>query len=157
MSVATVRELNNAWHEAVALSNPRNNAPLPPPWRNAEKIGSLNIVPLAMAAEIAAEGRAMRHCAATLIPSVLYGSSYLFSARDGDGRVATIEVRRGGDAGVSIVQMRGPCNAILPKPLRARLQRWAGQRDKWTLPPERVLGPPPWLAAPECVGDVAPF
>ena len=36
--------------------------------------------------------------------------------------------------------MKGPCNALLPKPLQAKLNRWASERGKWTLPPEGVRG-----------------
>jgi PcfJ-like protein len=133
MSLATVRELSSAWHEAIALSDPNTNVPLPAPWRNATRIGNISVVPLDTAAAIAAEGRAMHHCARTLIAKVKCGDSYLFSARDGDQRIATIEVGRNGD-GTFINQMRGACNSMLPKPLQAKLTRWSRERDKWNLP-----------------------
>jgi PcfJ-like protein len=133
MSVNTVKELSSAWHEAVALSDPKTNVPLPAPWRGATSIGDISVVPLDTAAAIAAEGRAMHHCARTIIPKVKSGDSYLFSARDGDQRIATIEVTRNGEK-ISINQMRGACNSMLPKPLQAKLTRWAGERDKWNLP-----------------------
>jgi hypothetical protein len=53
--------------------------------------------------------------------------------RDGDKRIATVEVERLNGTGVSIAQMRGPCNAILPKPLQTRLSRWL-RRGDWVLP-----------------------
>jgi hypothetical protein len=133
MSVATVRELSSAWHEAVALSDPKTNLPLPAPWRGATTIRKLTLVPLDTAAAIVAEGRAMHHCARTLIGKVQRGDSYLYSARDGDQRIATIEVSRNGQE-ISITQMRGACNSILPEPLQAELTRWVLERDKWTLP-----------------------
>jgi hypothetical protein len=67
MSVATVRELSAAWHEAIALSDPKTNVPLPEPWRSATTIGDISVVPLDTAAAIAAEGHAM-HVPARLSP-----------------------------------------------------------------------------------------
>jgi hypothetical protein len=133
MSVTTVKELSSAWHEAIALSDPKTNVPLPAPWRSVTRIGDISVVPLDTAAAIAAEGRAMHHCARTLIAKVKCGDSYLFSARDGDQRVATIEVGRNGEE-VFINQMRGTCNSMLPQPLQAMLTRWVRERDNWNLP-----------------------
>jgi hypothetical protein len=136
MSVATVTDLSGAWHEAVALSDPKVQAPLPKPWREAAKIGDLDIVPLDTAAAIAAEGRAMHHCARTLLPSVRHNLSYLYSVRKGDERVATVEVMRAPNGeGVSIRQMRGIANSILPVPLQTKLRKWAGERDRWKIQP----------------------
>jgi hypothetical protein len=133
MSVATVKELSSAWHEATTLSDPKTNVPLPAPWRSATKIGDISVVPLDTAAAIAAEGRAMHHCARTLIAKVKSGDSYLYSAREGDQPIATIEVGRNGEQ-IFITQMRGPCNSILPQPQQAKLTRWVLERDKWNLP-----------------------
>jgi hypothetical protein len=133
MSVTTVKELSSAWHEAAALSDPKTNVPLPAPWRSTTRIGDISVVPLDTAAAIAAEGRAMHHCARTLIAKVSCGDSYLFSARDGDQRIATIEVSRNGEQ-IFINQMRGACNSILPQPLQTKLTRWVLERDKWNLP-----------------------
>ena len=133
MSVTTVKELSSAWHEATALSDPKTNVPLPAPWRSATTIGDINVVPLDTAAAIAAEGRAMHHCARTLITNVKSGHSYLYSAREGDQRIATIEVSRNGEE-IFISQMRGSCNSMLPQPLQAKLTRWVLERDKWNLP-----------------------
>ena len=138
MSVATMRELSGQWHEAVALANPRSTAPLPRPWRGADRIGDLKIVPLTTAAEIAAEGRAMHHCVATFTGRVRIGEIYIYGARDIDGtRVATIEVALAGaegSVGVFVTQMRGPCNSILPKSMQELIRRWVRQKDKWKLP-----------------------
>jgi hypothetical protein len=133
MSVTTVKDLSSAWHEATALSDPKTNVPLPAPWRSTTRIGEISVVPLDTAAAIAAEGRAMHHCARTLIAKVSCGDSYLFSARDGDQRIATIEVSRNGEQ-IFINQMRGACNSILPQPLQTKLTRWVLERDKWNLP-----------------------
>ena len=137
MSVATVRELSGQWHEAVALSNPDINHSLPVPWRGADTLGEISVVPLDTAAAIVAEGRSMHHCAATLLGKVRRGESYLYSVREGEARVATVEVCRSfGNGSILIAQMRGPCNSILAKPLQTRIKRWASQKDRWPRPPE---------------------
>jgi hypothetical protein len=115
-------------------------------------LAGLSIVPLATAAEIDAEGRAMHHCARTYIDKVAVGDCCLYSARRGDKRVATIEGGRTGDGRVAITQMRGPCNAVLDAKLSAVLRRWAGQQAKWrpkseVTPAERAPVAAPWRAA----------
>jgi len=156
MSIATVRDLCGQWHEAVALSDPKTTVPLPSPWRGPDTIDALNITPLDTVAAIAAEGRAMHHCAAVLIAKIREGDSYLFSAREGETRIATVEVGRVGENSVSIVQMRGSCNALLPKPLQACLMRWARQKDKWRLPNREIPRASPWVVAAPCDDDL-PF
>ena len=134
MAVHTVRDLSSAWHEAVALDGSSSRVRLPAPWREAETVADLTIAPLTTAVEIAAEGRAMHSCVASYIPKVAQGDACLFSARRSDQRVATIEVGRiNGGRGAAIVQMRGPCNAILGDKLQTILRRWAGQQAKWRL------------------------
>ena len=86
----------------------------------------LTIAPLATAAEVAAEGRAMHHCATSYIPEVASGDAYLFSACQGDKRIATFGVEPTRDR-IGIAQMRGLCNALLCGNLE-RLRRWAGHR-----------------------------
>jgi hypothetical protein len=137
MSLATVERLSAAWHEAVALSGPEADVPLPAPWRAATTIGDVEILPLDTAAAIVAEGIGMKNCARLLIDKVRRGDSYLYSARDGDRRIATIEVCRRDHLDkttIFIGQMRGPCNALLPPQLQAKLTRWAREGDRWTLP-----------------------
>ena len=147
MAVRTVRDLSGAWHEAVALSGTYAQKALPPPWRDAETIAGLTITPLSTAAEIAAEGRAMHHCAKTLIPKVACGEAYLFGVRRGDKRIATVEVGRSYGS-VAIAQMRGLSNALLDSDLQRTLRRWAGQQTKWRSKPAREAPvPPPWARA----------
>ena len=128
MAAHTVRDLSSAWHEAVALDDTASRVRLPAPWREGETVGDLTIVPLTTANEIVAEGRAMHHCARTYIHKVAYGDGYLFSARRGDQRVATIEVRRTGDGRVVIAQACGPCNAVIAGKVRARCGTGLGAR-----------------------------
>jgi pimeloyl-ACP methyl ester carboxylesterase len=152
MSVRTVRELCADWHEAVALSAPESSFPLPPPWREAATIGGIDIIPLATAADIIDEGKAMHHCARAYIQKVCAHECCLFSARHGDKRLATIEVERF-NGGVSISQMRGPCNAVLPKATQELLKRWCGQRNVWADPaPEPSPHPMVFFSRPGARG-----
>jgi hypothetical protein len=48
--------------------------------------------------------------------------------------LATIEVQRQSDGVVRIVQMRGPCNALVPKATQQLLRRWCAQRNAWRVP-----------------------
>jgi hypothetical protein len=134
MSVRTVRELAAEWHEAVALAAPESGVELPPPWRDVATVDDLEIVPLATALEICAEGRAMHHCVRSYIPKVAAGECYIFSARRGGQRIATIEVQRQSDGVVRIIQMRGPCNALVAKATQHVLRRWCAQRNAWRPP-----------------------
>jgi hypothetical protein len=134
MSVSTVRTLSAEWHEAVAMAVPESGMDLPPPWRDTATVEGIEIAPLVTAAEIVAEGKAMHHCVRAYIPRVAAGECAIFGARKGDQRVATIEVRRV-NRSVQIVQMRGACNAILPKATQELLRRWCRQRNAWR-PPE---------------------
>ena len=140
MATHTVRDLSADWHEAVALAKHDTTTPLPAPWRPAEKVNGWDILPLASAVDIAEEGRTMRHCVGTYISKVQSGEFYVYSARDDEQRVATISIQRN-SGGVSIEQMRGPCNAILPKKTQAEIRRWVRQKSKWCLP---EIAPPLW-------------
>jgi hypothetical protein len=57
----------------------------------------------------------------------------MYGVLKGEERVATVEVGQN-NGKVFVVEMRGPCNAMLPKPIETKLLRWAGEKDKWTLP-----------------------
>ena len=99
----------------------------------------------------------MHHCARTYIPKVAWGEVYLFSARQGEKRVATIEVKRTDDGRVVIKQMRGPCNAILDGKMQATLRRWVGQRAKWRVPEPRRGGLDPRCPLDDAADDDIPF
>ena len=38
----------------------------------------------------------------------------------------------------SIRQMRGPCNAILPKKTQSEIEHWVRQKDRWHLPTPEI-------------------
>jgi PcfJ-like protein len=131
MAAATVSELSDQWHQDVAMAK-HADRPIPPAWRPAEKIAGIDFIPLTTAAEIVLEGRTMHHCVATYIDRVAAGRGYIYSVRNG-ATLATVNVERDRDGKVRIDDMRGPCNAVLPKPLQAKIRRWF-QRGDWTLP-----------------------
>ena len=110
----------------VGFSEPINYDPLP----LEVAVGNLRFVALDSGEELFAEGAAMHHCVGTYSRDVIAGRSRIFSARSGERRVATIELRPMSRCW-SVVQVKGPCNsrplkqtveavesfiAVLPKP-----------------------------------------
>jgi hypothetical protein len=114
MSVVTVRTENELWHEAIAKRKPaKSNYKIPPPWYPAGQVNGYQIVPLATTEELWKEGRAMHHCAGSYDYRVAAGKCYIYSVRQDDNRVATVElVREQGK--VKPLQIRAACNAEPP-------------------------------------------
>lgn len=88
------------------------------------EVDGFKVVALATPAEIYMEGVHMRHCVRSYIGDVIKGTSRLFSIRQGDKRVATMELSNQtygrpytpkGQAALPpawrCVQLKGPCNA----------------------------------------------
>jgi hypothetical protein len=61
-------------------------------WLVAPHGDGYDFLPLETAADLAEEGRRMRHCAANYAQRVTSGASYVFSMRKGERRLATLEV-----------------------------------------------------------------
>lgn len=70
--------------------------------------GGFTFVALRTVNDLAAEGRALRHCVLSYASQVLQGRSHIISIRKGDKRLATLEL----DADWTVRQLRGPCNAL---------------------------------------------
>jgi hypothetical protein len=66
----------------------------------------------------------MHHCASTYGSSVQSGVSYLYSVREGEKRIATLELRRDGDDKVVIGQLRGRCNEKAPRKVTQAVKNW---------------------------------
>ena len=138
MSLKTVVKLSSDWHEAVAadMSGPRFT--FPPAWYPAAKFGAYDILPIDDSGSLYLEGATMHHCVGTYAPEVKDGGICVYSVRCEGQRVATLALaRRGKEA--AIIQLRGPCNAQLPKEIAATVQRWL--RTQAPLPP--LAGGPP--------------
>jgi hypothetical protein len=123
MSLKTVTALSAEWHEAVAVAMDGPDAAFPPPWYPAAKVGDFDILPIERSAELYREGAAMHHCIGTYVDAVQSGGCYVYSMRQAGKRIATFAlVRCTVSAGLS--EIRGPCNAQVPKETVAAVRRW---------------------------------
>jgi hypothetical protein len=124
MSWATVQRENNLWHEAIANSEiTRSHYNIPAPWLPTGHADGYSIVPLDNAEELWKEGRAMDHCVGTYDEKVAIGDCYVYSVRQGNQRIATVELVRS-NGKVRSSQIRGRCNAEPSKEVRAAVKKW---------------------------------
>lgn len=80
-------------------------------------------MPLDSTEELYKEGRVMHHCAGSYDYRIAAGNCYIYSVRQGDNRVATVElVREHGK--VQPQQVRAACNAQPPKEVKAAVRKW---------------------------------
>lgn len=76
----------------------------------------LEFVPLRSAAQLAEEGRVMRHCVAGYAQEVMQGLSFIYSVRRDGARVATLELRKdfnGHGSSLRAAQLKGPRNSAV--------------------------------------------
>ena len=127
MSWATVQRENNLWHEAIAkCRSPRSRYKIPSPWLPTGHANGFSIVPLDSAEELWKEGRAMHHCVASYDRRVVKGVCYIYSVRQGDERIATVElIRINGQ--VRPAQIRGPRNARPSKEVCTAVRKWLSE------------------------------
>jgi hypothetical protein len=127
MSVNTVRTENELWHEAIAMRKAaKSNYKLPAPWYPAGQVNGYQIVPLDSTEELWKEGRAMHHCAGAYDYRMAAGKCYMYSVRQDDNRVATIElVRKQGK--VKPRQIRAACNAEPSKEVKIAVRKWISE------------------------------
>jgi hypothetical protein len=127
MSVNTVRTENEFWHEAIAKRKAdKSNYKIPAPWCPAGQVNGYQIVPLDSTEKLWKEGRAMHHCAGAYDYRVAAGKCYIYSVRQGDNRVATVElVRKQGM--VKPLQIRAACNAEPSKDVKIAVRKWISE------------------------------
>jgi hypothetical protein len=127
MSLETVRNENELWHQAIANRKAaKSKYKIPAPWYPAGQVNGYQIVPLVTAEELSKEGRAMHHCAGAYDYRVASGKCYLYSVRQGDKRVATVELVR--DRGkVAPVQIKAACNSEPPKDVKVAVRKWISE------------------------------
>ena len=95
LSWATVQQENSRWHEAIVnCKRSGSRYKIPAPWLPTGHANGFSIVPLDSAKELWTEGRAMRHCVASYDQRVAKGVCYIYSVRQGDERIATVELVR---------------------------------------------------------------
>lgn len=141
MSLATVTRLSRDWHEAVAANVSGPNCEFPEPWCAAGRSGEFDVVPITTSAELYREGNLLHHCVGSYQGLVHAGKSYIYSVRQGDVRVATLELRRNG-GGIAIGQVRGACNVPPPKQVALAVRSWVRSQREFRFPPEPGSGVP---------------
>ncbi|MCZ6509364.1 MAG: PcfJ domain-containing protein [Alphaproteobacteria bacterium] len=155
MSLSTVIQLSEEWHEAVANGEHENGREFPEPWCPAGSVNGYEIIPITNGADLYREGKAMHHCVGTYGDRVSYGEIYVYSVRENGERIATAELTRNG-ARVRLGQVRGPCNANVDKKIVVGVRRWLGQQKSFVFP----APPEPQSRDPGCVSgldDEIPF
>jgi len=133
MSLHTVLRLSDEWHEAVIESiAPSKNMKFPEPWYEGEDVEGLKIIPITNGAELYREGKTMKHCVVTHADSVIYHNSYIYSVRLSDGKsIATFELCYDDDKKqIKLEQMRGKCNALVPKEIKKVINKWFNKNKK---------------------------
>jgi hypothetical protein len=136
MSLATVTKLSADWHEAVAANMIGPNSEFPEPWCPGGEACGFEIVPITTSADLYREGKLLHHCGGTYAGSVHSGACYLFSVRKDGAPIATLElVHR--EAGVTIGQLRGLCNAKAPKEVQRAVNSWLRAQREFRFPEKR--------------------
>jgi hypothetical protein len=143
MSLKTVTAVSKEWHEAVAANMDGPQFAFPAPWYPAAMLGGYEILPIDNSADLYREGAAMHHCAGTYANDVRGGGLYVYSIRGDGKRLATMALCRNGPhvGRASLIQIRGPCNAEVPKTIVSIAQRWL--RSQGPLPPPPPPAPRP--------------
>jgi hypothetical protein len=87
---------------------------------------NFGLVPLDSTEKLWKEGRAMHHCAGSYDYRVAAGNCYIYSVRQGNNRVATVElVREQGK--VKPPQIRVACDAKPPKDVKITVRKWISE------------------------------
>jgi PcfJ-like protein len=127
MSLETVRNESKLWHEAIAKCEAAESGyKIPAPWYPASQVEGYDFVPLDSAEELWKEGRAMHNCVGSYDRRVAAGNCYIYSVRQGDNRVATVELVRK-EWKVKPGQIRAACNAEPPKEVKVAVRKWISE------------------------------
>ncbi len=110
------------------------------PGRYSRRIeGGLRMVALRTGPQLREEGRLMDHCVGTYAHLVAAGDCMIFSVREGEQRLATVEVRRHGRSGAhQIVQLQGHANRRPNEQVRKFAHDWVA---RYGATPDRGLQP----------------
>jgi hypothetical protein len=90
-------------------------------------------VPLNTTEEIWKEGREMHHCVGSYDYRVAAGCCYMYSVRQGDNRIATVELLRK-DGKAELGQIKATCNARPPKEVTKAVKRWFSEMKGMRFP-----------------------
>jgi len=129
MSWATVQRENSLWHEAIAkCKSSRSRYKIPAPWLPTGHANGFRIVPLDSAKKLWKEGSVMHHCVGSYDQRVAKGVCYIYSVRQGNERIATVElVRINGQ--IRSAQIRGRRNAQPSKEVSTAVRKWLSETN----------------------------
>jgi hypothetical protein len=131
------------WRESLELEITLGSRRVDDNWLQPGSVDGYTFTPLCSAAEIDAEGRAMRNCLRTYGDSVALGDSRLWSVRRDGARIATLEIGRMGRNPLPIIrQLRLSENDEPPADLWLSVHRWfqAQEIPHFSTPPsERTI------------------
>lgn len=140
MSVQEVRASAERWIDALHVPLYGHVRDVRLAAANPERaVNGIEFVRLRTPDELLDEGQAMNHCVASYVGSMAKGCSLIYSLREKEQRVATLEVRfpRAKFGRPLSEQLRGPNNAEPPHHVWTAMHAWlAGWRDpKDCIPP----------------------
>lgn len=138
MSFETAAVAMGMWVDAIAQRF-RPVRPHRGPGRYSRRRSSsgLRMVALRTGPQLREEGRVMDHCVGTYAHLVATGECQIFSVRQGEKRLATLEVRRNRQsAKVQIIQLQGPSNSRVPEPAASFARIWV---DRYSVNPAAAL------------------
>ena len=126
MSLRTVFELSDEWHEAVANHQSAHSTPFPKPWTGSAEVDGYQITPIINTAELYREGKRMRHCVGNYANETIWGEWYFYHVEKEGKPIATVQLLRDGTK-AKLGQVRGPCNSIVDKKITQILRKWIRQ------------------------------
>jgi hypothetical protein len=153
MSLKTVTKLSGEWHKAVANDISGPNYEFPEPWCGAGRSGEYEIVPITNSADLYREGYVMHHCVGARGSAVQAGYVYIYSIREGQKRVATLELLRNGDS-IEIGELRGSCNSQVSPKIRRAVKSWLRSQSGFRLPKADRISQGPGAPRPEVTFDL---
>lgn len=139
-SWAKAREEAEAWHRQIRRIKDHRNffrqyglryedvidySPLPP---HASVLG-LDFVALQSGEALTEDGFVMHHCVASYAGQVIKGTSRIYSIRQGEKRLATLELCRQ-DKRLLLVQLKGPYNSAASNDVRGAARIFVEQCNK---------------------------
>ncbi|MEQ8825172.1 MAG: PcfJ domain-containing protein [Filomicrobium sp.] len=97
----------------------------------------LKMIPLRTGAQLREEGAMMCHCVGDYVGLVAQGECEIFSVRESEKRVATIEIRPRRKAhGFQIIQIQGPHNSRVSGPVVEFVNTWV---ERYAVEPSAAL------------------
>jgi len=97
-------EAADAWRGRLDLVLNLGVEPLTDTWIEPGSAGGFDFVPIASAADLAAEARAMDNCVRTYADSIALGQCRLWSVRKDGARIATLEIAHNGHVPFPVLQ-----------------------------------------------------